>query len=77
MLSPQKVTASDFGIGARIYGDQLLMKDIVKTPAITLTEETVIKFNYAISQAITYIEMSSDEVSFLSMRIRVKSSAIH
>ncbi|XP_073818173.1 uncharacterized protein [Musca autumnalis] len=60
-LALQVANASVYGIGARIFGDQLLMKDILKTPFISLTKETVITFNYAIEQPITYIEMISDE----------------
>ncbi|XP_037809605.1 uncharacterized protein LOC119602261 isoform X1 [Lucilia sericata] len=52
---------SVFGIGTRIIGDQLLLKDILQTPPISLTEEPVIKFNYAIVEPITYIEIESDK----------------
>ncbi|XP_065367693.1 uncharacterized protein LOC135960348 [Calliphora vicina] len=52
---------SVFGIGTRIIGDQLLLKDILKTPPISLTEEPVIKFNYDIVEPITYIEIESDK----------------
>lgn len=54
---------SVFGIGARINGDQLLMKDVLKTPPISLTEDPYIEFHYAISQPITYIEILSEKVS--------------
>lgn len=52
---------SVFGIGTRIIGDQLLMKDVLQTPPIRLTDEPVIKFNYAIKEPITYIEIVSDQ----------------
>lgn len=53
---------SFFGIGTRIIGDQLLVKDVLHTPPIGLTEEPVIKFQYAIEEPITYIEIESDKV---------------
>lgn len=53
---------SVFGIGTRIIGDQLLLKDVLQTPPISLTEKPVIKFNYAIVEPITYIEIESDKV---------------
>uniref|UniRef100_A0A1I8P6J6 Uncharacterized protein n=1 Tax=Stomoxys calcitrans TaxID=35570 RepID=A0A1I8P6J6_STOCA len=73
----QVANASVFGIGARRLGDQLLMKDIAKTTAITLTEETVITFNYAIPQPITYIEMISDEDIYVSLDFSYENDLVN
>lgn len=54
---------SIYGIGTRIIGDQLLMRDVLQTPPLRLTEDPVIKFNYAIVEPITYVEIVSDQVS--------------
>lgn len=66
-LLTQVENKSVFGIGTRIIGDQLLLKDILQTPPLSLTEEAVIKFNYAVEEPITYIEIESDKVIFIKM----------
>ncbi|XP_075145851.1 uncharacterized protein LOC142220546 [Haematobia irritans] len=73
----QVVNASVFGIGSRQIGDQLLLKDVVKTPSITLTEETVITFNYAIPQPITYVEMLSDEDIYVSIDFSYQNDLVN
>ena len=62
-LVSQVENKSVFGIGTRIVGDGLLLKDILHTPPISLTEEPVIKFNYILVEPITYIQIESDKVS--------------
>ena len=52
-----------FGIGTRIAGDGLLLKDIRHTPPLSLTEEPVVKFNYILVEPITYIKIESNKVS--------------
>lgn len=53
-----------FGVGKRIPGDELLVKDILRTPG-QLTQIPIISFNYDVSQFISYIEVSIDKVSLL------------
>ncbi|XP_061393398.1 uncharacterized protein LOC133328904 [Musca vetustissima] len=73
----QVANASVFGIGARMFGDQLLMKDILRTPFISLTKETVITFNYAIPEPITYIEMISDEEIYVNVDFSYENDLIN
>ncbi|TMW54307.1 hypothetical protein DOY81_000580 [Sarcophaga bullata] len=60
-LVSQVENKSVFGIGTRIVGDGLLLKDVLHTPPISLTEEPVIKFNYILVEPITYIKIESDK----------------
>lgn len=51
-----------FGVGKRIEGDELLVRDVLRTPG-QLTQTPVISFNYDVSEFISYIEVSTDKVS--------------
>ena len=52
-----------FGIGTRIIGDQLLLKDVLESGPTALDEVASVNFNYDIPNPITYIEIFSEEVS--------------
>lgn len=51
-----------FRVGKRITNDELLVRDVLRTPG-QLTQTPVISFNYDVSGSISYIEVSSDNVS--------------
>lgn len=55
-----------FGIGRRQEGDSLVLKDILSSRPAGISEPPRVAFTYNITEPITYIEFTSEEVS-LSM----------
>ncbi|XP_034660168.1 uncharacterized protein LOC117896189 [Drosophila subobscura] len=50
-----------FGVGQRIEGDQLLLKDVQHSRPAGISEQPRVIFNYEIPEPITYIEIVSEE----------------
>ncbi|XP_026850751.1 uncharacterized protein LOC6595123 [Drosophila persimilis] len=50
-----------FGVGQRIEGDQLLLKDVQHSRPAGISEQPRVVFNYEIPEPITYIEIVSEE----------------
>lgn len=51
-----------FGVGKRVTDDELLVRDIRRTPG-QLTQTPIISFSYDVSGSVSYIEVSTDNVS--------------
>ncbi|EDV94523.1 uncharacterized protein LOC6567647 [Drosophila grimshawi] len=49
------------GVGQRIQGDQLLLKDVQHSRPASISEPASVSFNYNINEPITYIEIVSEE----------------
>lgn len=52
-----------FGIGTRQEGDSLVLKDILSSRPAGISEPPRVAFTYNITEPITYIEFTSEEVS--------------
>ncbi|XP_037944723.1 uncharacterized protein LOC119677452 [Teleopsis dalmanni] len=61
LLLTKAESKSVFGIGMRIIGDQILVKDILNSRPAPIDEHPEISFCYAIVEPITYIQIQSDE----------------
>jgi len=57
-----------FGVGMRNEEDQLLLKDVQHSRPADTTESANVVFKYNIKEPITYIEIASEEVSYLCRR---------
>ncbi|KAM8703392.1 hypothetical protein ACLKA7_008072 [Drosophila subpalustris] len=65
-----------FGIGQRIEGDQLLLKDVQHSRPAGTSEPAKVVFNYNIVEPITYIEIVSEENIAAEVKISYTDSLV-